>query len=125
MINIIGVGLYGRMSLDSQAAGIPGCLIVISEDIQVTCREPAITGWRGNVLSAAAYEDGLLVSTGSLRDVDDDIAGLRVNGLERTVYAIDYLVSKSDMHGEYMGDGLQIHFAGKAKFSLEKIKKKK
>lgn len=125
MINIIGVGLYGFMSPDSQAAGIPGCLIVMSEDIWVTSREPAITGWRGNVLSAAAYEDGLLVSTGSLPDVYDDITGLRVNGLERTVYATGYLVSRMDMYGEYTEDGLQIHFAGKAKFSLEKIKKKK
>ena len=125
MINIIGVGLYGLMSPDSQAAGIPGCLIIMSADVRVTSREPAITGWRGNVLSAAAYEDGLLVSTGSLPDVDDDIVGLRVNGLERTVYATDYLVSRSDMYGEYAEDGLQIHFAGDAKFSLKKIKKKK
>lgn len=130
MINIIGLGLYGYMSGSGPGGSgnikksIPGRLIVTSaSDVWVVSGEEAITGFKGHKLAVSAEGDCLVVSSNGEPTVEDNVFGLRVTGTrEHSVYADDYLISRKDLYGEFTDDGLMIHYAGEAEFSLEKIK---
>lgn len=123
MVNIIGYGLYGMMS--AYAAGgsgrvFPGRLKIVSPDIRVTHWEPAIAGSRGISLEAYADSDNLIIITSGNAIVEDDAAGLKITGnAGRTIYANDYLVSKTEMCADFVDDGLLISYAGNIEFGLE------
>lgn len=127
MVNIIGHGLFGFMVRDGTGGTgkIPGRLVVLTDtdDISVTDREPAITGWKGHTLLAVEMSgDSLRIATETLPEVDDGIKGLRVSGeKERTVYASGYLVSPMGLSGAFGRDGLEITCEADVEFEIEKV----
>jgi hypothetical protein len=95
-------------------------MITTDGDIRVTSKEAAIVGFKGCELSATVNGSNLAVISMNTPEVVDTEEGLLVDGdQEHSVNADDYLVSQKDLYGEFLNDGLMIHYDCDAEFDLE------
>lgn len=101
---------------------IPQRLVICAErtEIWMAKGESAITGVCGQELAASVEDGCLAIASDGESVVEDSLSGLRVTGTkEHSVHADDYLVSRKDLYGQFQNDGLTIHYAADAEFSME------